>query len=176
MEWSKHEIRNCEEKFGGSHYRAEIRLGQGLGHYENLPMQHTEIFSTIKKWKFHQKNFDVFYICAQNIDRGYTLEPPRRGGSNEHPQSMFGQKIRKIGIPLHTPFLLYQSGVFIARTSFPDEDISIIALHWKPIHTRTCSYIRNKFACTRLLAQISWWNFKDRKTQTSSVNIVYNYW
>ena len=26
---------------------------------------------------------------AQNIDCGYTLEPPRRGSSNEYPQSMF---------------------------------------------------------------------------------------
>ena len=38
---------------------------------------------------FHWMNFDIFLIFAQNIDRGYTLEPPRRGGSNEYPQSMF---------------------------------------------------------------------------------------
>ena len=30
-----------------------------------------------------------FSISAQNIDCGYPLEPPRRGGSNEYPQSMF---------------------------------------------------------------------------------------
>ena len=30
-----------------------------------------------------------FLISAQNIDCGYSLEPPRRGGSNEYPQSMF---------------------------------------------------------------------------------------
>ena len=54
---------------------------------------------------------DIFLIFAQNIDCGYTLEPPRRCGSNEYPQSMFGAKIRKIGIPLHTPVLLYKSGV-----------------------------------------------------------------
>ena len=29
-----------------------------------------------------------FSSFAQNIDRGYTLEPPHRGGSNEYPQSM----------------------------------------------------------------------------------------
>ena len=48
-------------------------------------------------WKFyHQKdeniqikNYDYFHICAQNIDCGYSLEPSRRGGSNEYPQSMF---------------------------------------------------------------------------------------
>ena len=31
----------------------------------------------------------IFLISAQNIDSGYSLEPPRRGGSNEYPQSMF---------------------------------------------------------------------------------------
>ena len=53
-----------------------------------------------------------FLIFAQNIDCGYTLEPPRRGGSKEYPQSMFWSKYKKkIGIPLHTPVLLYKSGV-----------------------------------------------------------------
>ena len=31
----------------------------------------------------------IFLISDQNIDCGYSLEPPRRGGSNEYPQSMF---------------------------------------------------------------------------------------
>ena len=35
----------------------------------------------------------IFLISAQNIDCGYSLEPPRRGGSNEYPQSMFWAKI-----------------------------------------------------------------------------------
>ena len=38
---------------------------------------------------FQLKKFDIFLIFAQNIDCGYTLEPPRLGGSNEDPQSMF---------------------------------------------------------------------------------------
>ena len=42
-----------------------------------------------KNEKFQIKNSDIFHISAQNIDCGYSLEPPRRGGSNEHPQSMF---------------------------------------------------------------------------------------
>ena len=41
------------------------------------------------------KNSDSFHISARNIDCGYALEPPRRGGSNEYPQSMFLSKIRK---------------------------------------------------------------------------------
>ena len=31
----------------------------------------------------------IVLISAQNIDCRYSLEPPRRGGSNEYPQSMF---------------------------------------------------------------------------------------
>ena len=31
----------------------------------------------------------IFLISAQNIDCGYSLESPRRGGSNEYRQSMF---------------------------------------------------------------------------------------
>ena len=45
---------------------------------------------TSKNWKFSdKKNWYFFHISAQNIDCGYSLEPPRRGGSNEYPQSMF---------------------------------------------------------------------------------------
>ena len=54
-------------------------------------------------WKFyHQKienfqiqNSDIFHISAQNIDCGYSLEPPRRGGFNEYPQSMFLSRNKK---------------------------------------------------------------------------------
>ena len=31
----------------------------------------------------------IFLKSAQNMDYGYSLEPPRRGGSNEYPQSLF---------------------------------------------------------------------------------------
>ena len=46
-------------------------------------------FFVCKNEKFHWKIFDIFYIFAQNIDCGYTLELPRRGGSNEYFQSIF---------------------------------------------------------------------------------------
>ena len=35
----------------------------------------------------------IFLISAQNIDCGYSLEPPHRDGSNEYPQSMFCAEI-----------------------------------------------------------------------------------
>ena len=61
-------------------------------------MQYTEIFLALKIENFQLKFFDIFLIFAQNIDCGYTLEPPRRGGrggSNEYPQSMFWSKNKK---------------------------------------------------------------------------------
>ena len=78
-------------------------------------MQYTEIFKVVKNKNFQYENFYIFLIFAQNIDCGYTLEPPRRGGSNEYPQYnlCFGAKIRKIGITLHTPVLLYKSAGYI---------------------------------------------------------------
>ena len=53
-----------------------------------------------KNENFQIKNSDIFHISAQNIDCGYSLEPPRRGGFNEYPQSMLWAEIRKI---MYTP-------------------------------------------------------------------------
>ena len=41
-----------------------------------------------------------FLFLLKNTDSGYLLEPPRQGGSNEYPQSMFWEEIRKI-IDIH---------------------------------------------------------------------------
>ena len=64
-------------------------------HYENLTMQYTEKFFGCKNEIFQWTNFNIFLIFAQNIDCGYTLELPRRCGSNEYPQSMFWSKNKK---------------------------------------------------------------------------------
>ena len=44
---------------------------------------------------FRKKILIIFHISAQNIDCGYSFEPPRRGGSNEYPQSMFLSRNKK---------------------------------------------------------------------------------
>ena len=64
---------------------------------------------------------DIFLMFAQNIDCGYALEPPRRGGSNEYPQSMFWSKNKKIGIPHFYYIKVGFEGVYITRTCFRDE-------------------------------------------------------
>ena len=62
---------------------------------------------------------------AQNIDCGYTLEPPRQGGSNEYPQSMFWSKNKEKRFTPATPSFATKKwgsrGVNITRTCFPDE-------------------------------------------------------
>ena len=42
-----------------------------------------------KNENFQMKNSGSFHISAQNMDCRYLLEPPRRDGSYEYPQSMF---------------------------------------------------------------------------------------
>ena len=59
-------------------------------HHENMPIN----FDPLKPHYYIVKLgfagvFIIFVISAENIDCGYSLEPPRRGGSNEYPQSMF---------------------------------------------------------------------------------------
>ena len=65
-------------------------------------------------WKFyHQKNenfqikkkVDMFHISAQNIDCEYSLEPPRWGGSNVYPQSMFLSRNKKNNVDPVNPSL-----------------------------------------------------------------------
>ena len=64
-------------------------------HYENTPIQIYWKFYN-QKWKiFRWKILIFFHISAQNIDCGYSLEPPQRGGSNKYPQSTFLSRNKK---------------------------------------------------------------------------------
>ena len=72
----------------------------GLLHYENMPIQIFWRFYHEKMKIFREKNWNIFHISAQNIYCGYSLEPPRRGGSNEYPQYMFLLRNKKV---MYTP-------------------------------------------------------------------------
>ena len=65
---------------------------------------------TPKNENFPMKNTDIFHIFVQNIDCGYSLEPPRRGGSNEYPQSMFLDKNMKNNVYPCKPQFYYIKG------------------------------------------------------------------
>ena len=45
-------------------------------HYANMSVQNTAMFHGCNNDNFRMKMFDIFLIFAQNIDCGYTLEPP----------------------------------------------------------------------------------------------------
>ena len=48
-----------------------------LNHYENMSVQYEAISKGGKNDIFRCKNMTFFLIFAQNIDCGYTLEPPQ---------------------------------------------------------------------------------------------------
>ena len=65
---------------------------------KTCPCNIQRFFSVVKIENFQKIFFlpvDIFLIFAQKIDCGYTLEPPRRVGSNEYLQSMFWSKSKK---------------------------------------------------------------------------------
>ena len=61
---------------------------------------------------FLDKNSDIFHVSAQNIDCGYSLEPPQQGDSNEYPQSMFLSRNKK-------------NNVYPCKPSFPIQKWSL---------------------------------------------------
>ena len=68
------------------------------------PCNIQRIFSSLHMKNFIGKFFDIFNIFFQNIDCGYTFEPPHQGCSNEYPQSMFWIKDNKILTPCKPQF------------------------------------------------------------------------
>ena len=62
----------------------------------------------------------IFLISTKNIDCGYLLEPPRRGSSNEYPQSMFWTEIWKISefLSENFQFLVVKFSIYLNRHVF----------------------------------------------------------
>ena len=69
--------------------------------------KYVENFTSKKTENFQIKNSDIFHISAQNIDCGNSLEPPRRGGSNVYPQSMFLSRNKKYNVQPCKPQFYY---------------------------------------------------------------------
>ena len=107
-------------------------------------MQYTAIFNGCKNVHFRMDFFlNIFLIFAQNIDCGYTLEPPQSGGSNEYPQSMLWSKNKKKVYPCK-PQLYYIKvgckGVFVTRTCFRDDNTMVLSM--------TVARLLHKYACS----------------------------
>ena len=56
------------------------------------------------------KNSDIFLISAQNIDCRYSLEPPRRGGSNEYHNLCFSRNKKNNVYPCKPQFYYIKVG------------------------------------------------------------------
>ena len=81
----KQQQTNQKPKKQNTHTHTHTNLiARQCEHYKNMPIQIYWKFYHQKQWKFSYKNSDMFHISAQNIDCGYSLKPPRRGGSNEY--------------------------------------------------------------------------------------------
>ena len=86
-------------------------------HYENMPIQIYWKFYHQKNGIFQVKKSDIFHISARNINYGYSLEPPRRGGSNEYPQSMFLSRNKKNNVyPCKPQFYYIKVGQYYIGT------------------------------------------------------------
>ena len=70
--------------------------------------QYTENLFQKQNLKIQWEKFDIFniHVFAQNIDCGYTLEPPRLGGSNEYPQSMFWNNNKNNRVTVNPSFTI----------------------------------------------------------------------
>ena len=71
----------------------------------------------------------IFIISAQNIDCGYSLEPPRWGGSNEYPQSIcFEQKYKKYQnfLSEKLSFLVVKFSVYLNRRVFVMQNVKFL--------------------------------------------------
>ena len=69
--------------------------------------KYTDNFTTKKMINFQIKSSDIFHNSVQNIDCGYPLEPPRRGGSNEYPQTIFFSRNKKNSVYPCKPQFFY---------------------------------------------------------------------
>ena len=65
---------------------------------------------------FRLKKVYILLIADQNIDCGYSLEPPRRGGSNEYLQSMFLSRNKKNNVyPCKPQFCYLKVGFKVVK-------------------------------------------------------------
>ena len=90
------QISKKEWKRAGSTLSKKFKLAPSAGKVMLIAIKKTRLYNFdplkphfyIVKLEFTGVNI-IFLISAQNMYCGYSLEPPRRGISNEYPQSMF---------------------------------------------------------------------------------------
>ena len=110
--YNKAATKRTDSKQSWQHFPQNITKTRQFKYIENFTIKRgkfsdkkNRIFFTITKTRLYNVDplkplfyivklgftgvYIIFLISAQNRDCGYSLEPPRRCGSNEYPQSMF---------------------------------------------------------------------------------------
>ena len=96
-----------------------------------------------KNENFKIKKSAIFHIFSQNMDCGYSLEPPRRDGSNEYPQSMFLSGNKKNNVyPCKLQFYYIKVGFkgskFCRHVFVMSKLLTIDVLIVEVVHFATC--------------------------------------
>ena len=145
---------------------ASTKVIVGLLHVtQKAPITKTRLFKyiesfTTKNWKCSDKKSDIFHVSAENIDCGYSFEPPCRGGSNEYPQSIFLSRNKKINVyPSKHQFYYMKvgKGVKIIQACFPDDNCNVIST---PTQPRYVSVEMTLLCHCEYLAKIYEWGYK----------------
>ena len=76
----------------------------------------------------------IFLISAENTDCGYSLEPPRRGGSNECLQSVFLIKSMKKFLSENSQFLEVKFYIYLNRRVFVMLNAAMLKNNLTPLH------------------------------------------
>ena len=56
---------------------SKLRVYRGIHYFLSFALNIQQFFTAGKNGTFQMKKCDIFLIFAQNIDRGYALEPPQ---------------------------------------------------------------------------------------------------
>ena len=100
-------IQTCTKRTDSDHPAQNIILDLISGTLQKHACSNILKILQSKKENFQIKNSGVFHISSQNIDCGYSLEPPRRGGFNEYPQSIFLSRNKKNNVIPYKPQFYY---------------------------------------------------------------------
>ena len=111
-------------------------------HYENAYLTTCILkFSPPKNEKFQIKISGIFHISAQNIDCGYSSEPPRRGGSDEYPQIVLSRNKNNNVYPCKPQF-------YYIKVGFKGDQIYIGMFSWC-MFVRSCGESRARFCVNK---------------------------
>ena len=127
--------------FSPSSQRIPYPRSSSLGRNPSNPITKTRLFilkiSPPKTESFPIKNSNIYLIPVQNIDCGYSLEPPRRGGSNEYSQSKFLSKNKKNNVlPYKPQFYCIKGGIGAQNY------VGMFSWCKAKLQSNTCSIIR----------------------------------